>query len=285
MAKTPKGELTATEIRKLIRGHNKLVNIKVPAGLDRDGLINFLKSKRFEVDHVNKRLIDKSPERGKSLSLETAKAITKPKPKTVLQKQKAEEAKASKAEMKKKEERVIRKKAVEAEKARSKPKEKVKPAPKPKPAPKTKPAPKKKPAPKPKEQFKVTNEQIDMLKSTKETAEKNKKTRQERTDKITDSQFVKRPAFKWILKKQKEIIAMIIKFQKQRIAGKITEEKMEEEIDKNWDRLRTEQAKELNTKFKDDLVYFEGMNTKRTDSLIKPLLKDKWDEAEKLRKQ
>jgi hypothetical protein len=128
MAKTPKGELTATEIRKLIRGHNKLVNIKLPAGLDRDGLIKFLKSKRFEVDHVNKRLIDKSPERGKSVSLETAKAITKPKPKTALQTQKATESKAEKEEMKKKQEREIRKKAVEEEKARTKPKAKPKTA-------------------------------------------------------------------------------------------------------------------------------------------------------------
>lgn len=127
MAKTPKGELTSAEIRKLIRGHNKLVNIKVPTGLDRDGLIKFLKSKKFEVDHKNKRLVDKSPSRGKSVSLETAKSITKPKPKTALQKQKAEEAKAEKAEKKKKEERVIRKKAVEEEKARSKPKAKPKP--------------------------------------------------------------------------------------------------------------------------------------------------------------
>ena len=136
MVKVPKGELTSAEIRKLIRGHNKLVNIKVPTGLDRDGLIKFLKSKKFEVDHKNKRLIDKSPARGKSVSLETAKAITKPKPKTALQKQKAEEAKAEKAEKKKKEERVIRKKAVEEEKKRSKSELKPKPAPKAKPAPK-----------------------------------------------------------------------------------------------------------------------------------------------------
>jgi hypothetical protein len=62
MAKVPKGELTAAEIRMtaaeirtLIKGHNKLVNIKVPTGLDRDGLIKFLKSKKFEIDHKNKR--------------------------------------------------------------------------------------------------------------------------------------------------------------------------------------------------------------------------------------
>ena len=46
-----KGELSAPEIRKLIRGHNKLTNIKVPPGLDRAGLIKFLKSKRYAVDH------------------------------------------------------------------------------------------------------------------------------------------------------------------------------------------------------------------------------------------
>jgi len=82
MAKTPKGELTSAEIRTLIRGHNKMTNIKVPKGLDRDGLIKFLKSKNFEVDHKKKRLVDKSPARGKIATLETSKAITKPKPKT-----------------------------------------------------------------------------------------------------------------------------------------------------------------------------------------------------------
>jgi len=120
MAKVPKGELTSAEIRILIRGHNKMTNIKVPKGLDRDGLIKFLKSKNFEVDHKNKRLVDKAPRRGKIATLSTSKAITKPRPKTALQKQKAQEAKAEKAEKKKKEERMIRKKAVEEEKKRQK---------------------------------------------------------------------------------------------------------------------------------------------------------------------
>ncbi len=120
MAKVPKGELTSAEIRILIRGHNKMTNIKVPKGLDRDGLIKFLKSKNFEVDHKNKRLVDKAPRRGKIATLSTSKAITKPRPKTALQKQKAQEAKAEKAEKKKKEERMIRKKAVEEERKRQK---------------------------------------------------------------------------------------------------------------------------------------------------------------------
>ena len=82
MAKTPKGELTSAEIRTLIRGHNKMTNIKVPKGLDRDGLIKWLKGRNFEVDHKNKKLVDKAPSRGKVATLETSKAITKPKSKT-----------------------------------------------------------------------------------------------------------------------------------------------------------------------------------------------------------
>ena len=83
-----KGELTAAEIRKLIRAHNIVVKIKLPPKLDRDGLIAFLKANKFEVDHKNERLIDKSPNRGKSISLGTAKVLTKPKPKTKTQKEK-----------------------------------------------------------------------------------------------------------------------------------------------------------------------------------------------------
>lgn len=121
-----KGELTTAEIRKLIRGHNKLVNIKVPTGIDRDGLIAFLKKKNFDIDHENQRLIDNSQARGKSVSLKTAESITKPKPKTELEKQKTQERKEEKEEKKKKEAREIRKKAVQEEKARSKPKPKAK---------------------------------------------------------------------------------------------------------------------------------------------------------------
>ena len=121
-----KGELTTAEIRKLIRGHNKLVNIKVPPGLNRNGLIAFLKRKNFDIDHKNQRLVDKAPARGKSISLDTAKSITKIKPKTELQKQKTQEKKEEKEAKKKKEVRAIKKQAIEEEKARSKPKPKAK---------------------------------------------------------------------------------------------------------------------------------------------------------------
>ena len=126
MVKVPKGELTAAEIRTLIKGHNKLVNIKVPTGLDRDGLIKFLKSKKYEVDHKNKMLVYKSHNRGKAVSLQVAKELTKPKPKTALQKQKIAEAKAEKAEKKKKETRAIKKEAIKQQKLISMKKDKEK---------------------------------------------------------------------------------------------------------------------------------------------------------------
>ena len=75
-----KGELTAAEIRKLIRGHNKLVSLKIPRGLDRNGLIKFLKRNKYEVDHKNQKLINKVPSRYTQVSLERAERITKRKP-------------------------------------------------------------------------------------------------------------------------------------------------------------------------------------------------------------
>ena len=76
-----KGELTAAEIRKLIRGHNKLVSLKIPKGLDRNGLIKFLARNKYDVDHKNKKLINKVPSRYTQVSLERAERITKRKPK------------------------------------------------------------------------------------------------------------------------------------------------------------------------------------------------------------
>lgn len=82
------GELSGPEIRVLIRGHNKMSQIKVPPGLDRDGLIKFLKSKKYTVDHKKQRLVDTTTgnSRGRITTLSTAKTITKPKPKTDEQK-------------------------------------------------------------------------------------------------------------------------------------------------------------------------------------------------------
>ena len=130
MVKTPKGELTGAELRKLIRAHNILVSIKIPAGTDREGLIKLIEGKGYKVDHKKKAIIDSKKDRPRrpKVTLDQAKELTKPKPKTALQQQKAVEAKAEKAEKKKKQERVIRKKAVEEEKKRARPR-----LPKPKP--------------------------------------------------------------------------------------------------------------------------------------------------------
>lgn len=132
MTKTPKGELTGAELRKLIKAHNILVSIKIPKGTDRDGLIKLIENKGYKVDHKNKKIVDAKKDRPRRprVTLKEAQEITKPKPKTALEKQKLAEAKAEKEEKKKKEERVIRKKAVEEEKKRAKPK----PLPKKKPA-------------------------------------------------------------------------------------------------------------------------------------------------------
>ena len=107
-------ELTMSEIRVLIRGHNKLSQIKVPSGLDREGLIKFLKSRKYTVDHVKKRLVDTTTgnSRGRITTLATAKDITKSKPKTDAQKQKAVDSKAKKAEAKAKELKLAKKEGV-----------------------------------------------------------------------------------------------------------------------------------------------------------------------------
>ena len=79
-----KGELSAAEIRTLIRGHNKLSQIKVPTRLDRDGLIKFLKSKKYTVDHEKQMLVDNisgGSSRGRKVTLAKAKDITKRVPK------------------------------------------------------------------------------------------------------------------------------------------------------------------------------------------------------------
>ena len=44
-----KGQLTAAEIRKLIRAHNKLVSIKIPPKTDRDGLIALVQKHGYKI--------------------------------------------------------------------------------------------------------------------------------------------------------------------------------------------------------------------------------------------
>tara|TARA_R100000541_G_scaffold4133_5_gene11412 strand:+ start:855 stop:1556 length:702 start_codon:yes stop_codon:yes gene_type:complete len=95
--KVPEGELTAPELRKLIRAHNKLTKITIPKGTDREGIIKIIESNGYKVNHPKKRL-DAKVKRGKQITMKAADEIL-PKPKT--KEQKAVEKKAR--DMKKKE--------------------------------------------------------------------------------------------------------------------------------------------------------------------------------------
>lgn len=66
-----KGLLKPAEIRKIIRLHNELSKIKIPPRLDRDGLIKFVESKGFKIDHENMKIVNKN-EMKKELSLKEA---------------------------------------------------------------------------------------------------------------------------------------------------------------------------------------------------------------------
>jgi len=115
-----KGELTTAEIRKLIKAHNVLMSIKIPAGATRSQILKILDDKGYMVNHVRQSIQRRyKNERKPNVTLKQAEKITAPKKKTELQKKKMQEAKEAKEEMKKKEAREIRKKAVEEEKMRA----------------------------------------------------------------------------------------------------------------------------------------------------------------------
>ena len=112
-----KGELTISEIRKLISAHNKLTDIKIKKGSTRDDIIKLLKNNGYAVDHGKQSLIPTDRPRKKPITLTQAKEVTKPKPKTELQKQKSKEKKEEKEVQKKKEVREIKKKVIEEQKS------------------------------------------------------------------------------------------------------------------------------------------------------------------------
>jgi hypothetical protein len=112
-----KGELTISEIRKLISAHNKLTDIKIKKGSTRDDIIKLLKNNGYAVDHGKQSLIPTDRPRKKIITLTQAKEITKQKPKTELQKQKSKEKKEEKEVQKKKEVREIKKKVIEEQKS------------------------------------------------------------------------------------------------------------------------------------------------------------------------
>tara|TARA_R100000951_G_scaffold112128_1_gene111998 strand:- start:4360 stop:5031 length:672 start_codon:yes stop_codon:yes gene_type:complete len=52
-----KGELTAPELRRLIKEHNKLMSIKIPPKTDRDGLLKLIEDNKYKVNHEQQKLV------------------------------------------------------------------------------------------------------------------------------------------------------------------------------------------------------------------------------------
>jgi len=128
---TPVGELTAPELRKLIKAHNILSKITIPKGTDRNGLIKLIEGNNYKIDHKNK-VIKPQVKRGPQITLKKAEELTKPKPVSEEVKKARAEKKKEKEEEKKKEIKIAKKEAVQEFKTKQKEAQKKKPAPKPK---------------------------------------------------------------------------------------------------------------------------------------------------------
>lgn len=76
-----KGQLTNAEIRKLVRTHNKLSKIKIPPKSTRDDLLSIISKAGFRVNH-DKEVLEQTSK--KTITLEKAIEITKPKPRNNL---------------------------------------------------------------------------------------------------------------------------------------------------------------------------------------------------------
>ena len=126
------GELNASELRRLVREHNKLVSLKIPKGTNRDGLIKLIKSQGYEIDHKRQRLFPIRVQSNKKYP-PVVNLPPAPAKKTAEEKAEAKKQKRMKAEKKEEEAFESRKKKIEAlKKARMKLKEKQKQKPKPK---------------------------------------------------------------------------------------------------------------------------------------------------------
>ena len=135
--KTPAGEMTAPELRKLIRAHNILSKIVIPKGTDREGLIKLIEGKNYKVDHKDK-VIRPKQQRGKQITLKKAEELTKPKPVSEEVKKQRAEKKKEQEEAKQKDIKIAKKEAVQEFKKKKKEAEKKKPVPKQAPKPKVK---------------------------------------------------------------------------------------------------------------------------------------------------
>jgi hypothetical protein len=122
---TPAGELTAPELRKLIKAHNILSKITIPKGTDRQGLIKLIEGKNYKIDHENKA-IKPQVKRGKQITLKKAEELTKPKPVSEAVKKQRAEKKKEKEEEKKKDIKIAKKEAVQEFKKKQKEAQKLK---------------------------------------------------------------------------------------------------------------------------------------------------------------
>ena len=122
---TPEGELTAPELRKLIRAHNILSKITIPKGTDRQGLIKLIEGKNYDIDHKNK-VIKPKVKRGKQITLKQAEELTKPKPVSEAVKKQRAEKKKEQEEEKKIEIKIAKKEAVQEFKQKKKEAQKLK---------------------------------------------------------------------------------------------------------------------------------------------------------------
>ena len=86
-----KGQLTAPELRRMIKEHNKLMSITIPPKTDRDGLIKLINDNGYKVNHEKQRLMINKVVRKPNIKLPPA-----PTPKTTEQKAQAKKQKDKK---------------------------------------------------------------------------------------------------------------------------------------------------------------------------------------------
>ena len=122
----PAGELTAPELRKLIRAHNILSKITIPKGTDRQGLIKLIEKRKYVVNHVKKSIDPKVSRREGIITLKKAEELTKPKPVSEAVKKQRAEKKKEKEEEKKKDIKIAKKEAVQEFKQKKKEAQKLK---------------------------------------------------------------------------------------------------------------------------------------------------------------
>ncbi len=87
-----KGQLTAPELRRMIKEHNKLMSIKIPPKTDRDGLIKLINDNGYKVNHEAQKLVPSVQMKRKP----TIKLPPAPTPKTAEEKADAKKQKDKK---------------------------------------------------------------------------------------------------------------------------------------------------------------------------------------------